>query len=223
MSMKPTTDHTVNIHWDYSSWVETNNSSTVWKDYDLSKDWREDGPFDISEVDLEHDEVNRLDLGALIVTPEPEFTLKLVAAPHSSQEVGLVVDHRQSSLQVSVCAAPSSGEYCTTMRDEIISNSQDAHRIELGKGPFGTEIRRIMAVANPQGKQDFAPVRDWLIAGPRWVVNVRFLGEAAVDIGGVGAAADLIEFVRNMVVRRGGEAMMPGAVIPLAVGGTPGD
>jgi len=44
-----------------------------------SQDWREEGPFDIDEVDLEADGVPRLDLGALIVTPEDDMQIQIIA------------------------------------------------------------------------------------------------------------------------------------------------
>ena len=38
---------------------------------------REEGPFDISEVDLDDDDVARLDFGALVATPFPGMQLQL--------------------------------------------------------------------------------------------------------------------------------------------------
>lgn len=40
-----------------------------WEQLDESRDWRADGPFDISEVDLDADDVQRLDFDSLVLTP----------------------------------------------------------------------------------------------------------------------------------------------------------
>lgn len=41
-----------------------------WQAWDASFD-RDEGPFDIEEVDLDADDVTRVDLGAVVVTPFP--------------------------------------------------------------------------------------------------------------------------------------------------------
>jgi hypothetical protein len=47
------------------------------------------------------------------------------------------------------------------------------------------------------------------------VLNVRFIGDAAIDSDNKGTARALEEFVRNIIVRRGDAAMAPGAILPL--------
>lgn len=187
-----------------------------WELFDDSQDWREDGPFDIDEVELSGDEVKRIDLGAMIITPENGMTIKLVANPATQQILHLVVENGpESAVQITVLAAPADGSYCTELRGELIAQTEKATSVELVKGPFGTEIRRVITVTDDQGHQGHAPVRDWLISGPRWILNARLLGKAALDTEGTGASEDLKEFVHNIIVRRGDAAMMPGAVLPL--------
>ena len=48
-----------------------------WERLDASRDWREDGPFDISEVDLDADEVERLDFGCVVLTPFEGIQMQL--------------------------------------------------------------------------------------------------------------------------------------------------
>lgn len=197
----------------------TEEHADQWSRYDESQDWREDGPFDIAEVDLHDDEVDRIDLGALIITPDEGLSLKLVTAPDTTTAMFLVVEKDSDvAMQVSAYAAPSSPGFCSELREVFLEESPPKDT-ELAKGPFGTEIRRVMTVVDDRGRANLVPVRDWLIAGPRWVLNVRFLGQAAIDLSGMGVSAPLVEFMRNIIVRRGEEAMMPGAVLGL----TPGD
>ena len=199
--------------------IEDEEELDQWAAFDLSQDWREDGPFDISEVDLGDDEVARLDLGCMIITPEQGMSLKLIASAENQQVMHLVVENSSSSaVQVTVFAAPSDPGYCHDMREKLIEDTVNAQSIELVKGPFGTELRRIITMTDDRGRQGFAPVRDWFISGPRWILNARFMGDAALDMENTGVSAELKEFIHNIIVRRGDTAMMPGAVLPLTPG-----
>ncbi|MCL2783851.1 MAG: DUF3710 domain-containing protein [Propionibacteriaceae bacterium] len=183
-----------------------------WTRLDLSQDWRVDGPFDIDEVDLGGDEVKRLDLGVLVVTPEAGMKLTLIAEQGTKEIKHLLVSNcDDSALQLTVYAAPGVPGYCSVIREEL---AKGVKAVQTAPGPFGTELRRVLAITDPQGKQGYAPVRDWLIAGPRWVLNARLTGKAALDADSP-TGAELKEFVHNTVVRRGDTAMAPGAIIPL--------
>ena len=185
-----------------------------WVQFDLSKDWREDGPFDIDEVDLSADEVKRIDLGAMILTPEKGMTITLVVSP-DKEILHAVVNHGpKSAVHLTVFAAPSAGDFSATIREEIIAHTENAKVIEKAKGPFGTELRRVVTVTDDKGREGFTPMRDWLIEGPRWVLDARLMGQAALEEGGADAVV-LEEFVRNIIVRRGEVAMVPGSVVPL--------
>lgn len=187
-----------------------------WEVFDLSRDWREDGPFDIDEVDLEADDVTRLDLGALIVTPDRGFNIQLAADARTGAVTQLVVGNGpQSAMQVTLLAAPTDVDYRAEIRGELVGQSAGARSVELAQGPFGTEIRRVVPVTDPTGREGVLPLRDWLVAGPRWVLNARLMGAAALDQKGKSLAAGLEEFFRNIVVRRDEAAMVPGSPIAL--------
>ncbi|MCL2736682.1 MAG: DUF3710 domain-containing protein [Propionibacteriaceae bacterium] len=190
-----------------------------WDRLDRSQDWRFDGPFDITEVDLSADEVERVDVGALIITPEDGMKVTLVADPETQAVMHVVVENApQSALQLTLLAAPSTGDYCARARQQLIDQSTDATSIDMAPGPFGTELRRVLAVTNEEGHEGFAPLRDWFIGGPRWVLNARLIGQAALDSQGEGLAGEFEEFVRNIIVRRGDQAMVPGSIVPLTSG-----
>ena len=65
---------------------------------------RAEGPFDISEVDLEADadEVRRLDMGPLILTPFQDMTLQLQVNRETNQVQSLLVGDGRSALEVAV-------------------------------------------------------------------------------------------------------------------------
>jgi hypothetical protein len=53
------------------------------------------------------------------------------------------------------------------------------------------------------------------VPGPRWLLHAQLGGRAALDTAGQGSAAELEEFFRNLIVRRGDEALVPGAAVTL--------
>ncbi len=189
-----------------------------WTALDLSQDWRDDGPFDIDEVDLDEDTVARLDLGTLIVTPAEGLQLQIIADPETGQGMALVAMSATSAIQVTLFAAPSSLGFATDVRDDMIAETTQAGGTsELAEGPFGTELRRVVPATDDAGNSGMAPLRDWFAQGPRWLLNARLMGQAALDSTGAGELAVFDDFFRNLVVRRGDGAMVPGQVIGLTL------
>lgn len=187
-----------------------------WDEFDASRDWRDDGPFDIDEIDLEADEVERLDLGGLIVTPFPGCQVQLLADPESNMVMAAVLAAEGSALQITVLAEPAGDGHASILREELRAQAEAAgHGFELAQGPFGTELRRLITATDADGNEGVAALRDWFIEGPRWVVNARLMGQAAIDVDGDKAAAPFEEAVHNLIVRRGDTAMVPGEVIAL--------
>ena len=187
-----------------------------WLALDLSRDWREDGPFDISEVDLDADTVERIDLGALIVTPEPGLKVQLVVDQKTQAADTLLVAGQGFALQLNLLAAPGNPAYVAEWRQRLLDETAAAEGgVTLAEGPFGTELRRTLPVTDANGKASQLELRDWLIAGPRWLLHIRLLGQAATDTAARGPAAQLEEFCRNLIVRRDEVARVPGSPVPL--------
>ena len=203
---------------DFDDDEEVDEEADEWIAFDESQDWREDGPFDIDEVDLEADDVPRLDLGALIVTPEEGMQIQIIADAESGNGLALVLSLDGAAMQVEVKAAPLSGGFAAEVRDDIIEETLSVGgSAERRRGPYGTELRRVVPVESPGGEGSFAPLRDWLVEGPRWLLVARMMGEAAVDVEGDGASQPFDEAFRNFIVRRGDEPMAPGQTVPLKV------
>lgn len=196
----------------------SDDSQDEWVAYDESADWREDGPFDISEVELDDDEVPRLDLGSLIVTPEEGMQVQIIADAESGKGLALILTLDGSALQIEVKATPHSGGFAAEIRGDIMEETLAAGgRTELAKGPYGTELRRVVRVEGSDGEDAFAPMRDWLVEGPRWLLIARLMGEAAIDIEGEGASRVFDEAFRNLIVRRGDDPMAPGQTVHIQV------
>jgi hypothetical protein len=175
-------------------------------------DLRANGPWDESEVDLA-DGVQRLDLGALRVTPTAGVDVQVQVDEASGAVSQLSFARPDGMVQVQPYAAPRSGGLWADVRGQIKSSiNQSGGLVEEAEGPFGPELRAQVTASDGTG--GLQPARFTGIEGPRWFLRAVFLGAAARE----GAAATALEdMVRSLVVVRGNEAMPVGAPIPLAL------
>ncbi len=190
--------------------------AALW-DADFDRDW---GPFDIDEVELEADadEVKRLDLGTLVLTPFEGMTLQLQVNKETNKVQSLLVGDGQSALEVGVFAGPAKSSMVDEIRSEIIRvTQQQKGRIELVQGPFGAEVRRALPVTDPNGNPAMHVSRTWLVGGPGWVLRGVLLGKATFEPTNKEAQLALEEFFSNLVVRRGTEPAAPGSLLPMTV------
>ncbi|MFT4226063.1 DUF3710 domain-containing protein [Micropruina sp.] len=181
-------------------------------------DWRADGPFDHDEVDLSADEVQRLDLGALILTPWEGMGLQLQVNENTQQVVAALAFWEQSGLELALLAAPTSGGLADELLEDLTEEAQQAGgSATTVVGPFGPELRRVLPAEGPDGEQLFQVSRTWFAEGPRWMLRGTLLGEAGLTEDDEGASAPFVEFFRNVVVRRGDGPMVPGEVIAMTM------
>ncbi len=189
-----------------------------WEALDASRDWRENGPFDISEVDLDADDVKRLDFGTLIFTPFPEMGMQLQVDQQTNAVQAVLVNHDQSAIEVSLFAAPAQSDLTRQVRDEMVrSTEQTGGEATLAEGPFGTEIRRVLPLQDSDGKRAFHISRTWFVQGPRWLLRGVLMGQAGMIEGVEGPAEVLYEFFANIVVRRDDVPHVPGHVIEMEI------
>lgn len=182
------------------------------------QDWREDGPFDVDEVDLDADEVDRLDFGALVMTPFDGMQLQLQVDEQTQQVQAALVMHGNSALEVAVFGAPSSSPMAGDIRREMVEvTQQQGGDVQLAEGPFGTEIRRVIPLQNEEGETMYHVSRTWFAQGPRWLLRGVLMGEAGMNEGVDGPTEVLLEFFRNIVVRRDDQPRVPGDLIPMEI------
>lgn len=190
-----------------------------WQRLDESKDWRDDGPFDASEVDLSGDAaagIERVDLGSLIVTPEEEVAVQLQLQQETGKVQAIVAMHANSGLEVALFAAPAKTSMLPEVRAGLIEASAEVGgSVDLAEGPFGTEIRRLLPLQGPDGQTFLHPSRIWLVQGPRWLLRGVLMGEAGMQEALEGSAGVLVEFFRNIVVSRDTTARVPGDLVLL--------
>jgi hypothetical protein len=200
-------------------------------------DWRGSGPYDISEVESfeSTEESPKVDLGSLILTPAPGSELRLQVAEETGEIVSamLVIEtiveppasaHQKtqaysSALELGAYAAPRSGGLWAELRDEISRSATEAGgTASLGEGPFGVELRRLIPVTTPDGEEGYQPSRMWVAEGPRWLLRGIVYGQAAIeDDADSPVVADVLAAFRQVIVRRGDEAMAPGDLLPLSM------
>ncbi|MEU0570212.1 DUF3710 domain-containing protein [Nonomuraea sp. NPDC005983] len=160
---------------------------------------RESGPWDADEP---HPGTDRIDLGGLRVPNHPDFDIRLASV--GDQHVGVVVLHEESTLQVQALAAPKTMGLWDEVKTKIASQAKTLQEVE---GPFGAEL-----TGEVTNQGETRPVRYLGIDGPRWFLLAVVSGKAAVDEQ---AAAELLTFVRDVVVVRGDEPMAREEPIPL--------
>lgn len=190
--------------------------AALW-DAAFDRDW---GPFDIDEVDLEADadEVQRLDLGTLILTPFEGMTLQLQVNKDTNKVQSLLVGDGKSALEIGVFAGPAKSSMVDEIRSEIVRvTQQQKGRIELVEGPFGAEIRRALPVTDQNGNPAMHVSRTWLVGGPGWVLRGVMLGKATFEPTNEEAQVALEEFFSNLVVRRGTDPAAPGSLLHMTV------
>jgi len=210
-------------------------------------DWRSDGPYDITEVDSieSTEESPKIDLGSLILTAVPGSELRLQVAEETGEIVSamLVIETQvnegldklspveppatanqklqiySSALELGAYAAPRSGGLWAELRDDISRSATDAGgTASLGEGPFGVELRRLIPVTTPDGEEGYQPSRMWVAEGPRWLLRGIVYGQAAIeeDVDSP-VVADVLSAFRQVIVRRGDEAMAPGDLLALTM------
>jgi hypothetical protein len=187
-----------------------------------SQDWRSEGPWDVSEVELDEDEDPaphpRIDLGSMILTGFPGAELRLQMSEESQQIVSAMLINDDSAIELGAYAAPRSGGLWSELRDEMIENATEAGgSAALVEGPFGVELRRLLPVSTPEGEQGYQPSRMWVVEGPRWLLRGIVYGQAALEDGLESPVAEMLEAFRSVIVRRGDEAMAPGDLLPLVL------
>ncbi|MCW2828866.1 MAG: hypothetical protein JWQ67_2482 [Marmoricola sp.] len=169
------------------------------------------GPFDASEVDL--DEREGVDLGSLVVTPVGPVELQLQVDEQSGEVIAVVLVGEHGALELRAFAASRGGSAWDELRPRI-----SAEMARLGgtsdekQGTFGTELLCMVPVQTPEGQPATQASRIVAHEGSAWLLRATMMGPAAVDEA---LAGPWEETIRQVVVRRGREAMPPGTPLPL--------
>jgi hypothetical protein len=172
---------------------------------------RSAGPWDVSEID--DPAAGRVSLGALWIPGRPGLEVRVEADQNTGAVIAVVLVLGSSAVQVQPFAAPRSEGIWADVRTEIGAGiTRDGGTVDEVDGPFGPELRTNVPTKRPDGGAASQRARFIGVDGPRWFLRGVLTGDAAVDDG---AAAELLDVFRDVVVVRGGEAMAPREPIPL--------
>jgi hypothetical protein len=170
------------------------------------------GPFDAAEVD---DEVERIDLGALRITPVDGMQLRLELDQEQQSVVSAHAVIGDSGVQLQAFAAPRTlgvwPDIRTEIADSITAQGGTANVVD---GPLGRELAATIPMPGPDGRTQRNAVRFLGVDGPRWFLRAVISGPAATDAH---KAAPLLDIVRSTVVVRDDEARPPREALPLRV------
>lgn len=162
------------------------------------------GPWDSSYAP---DDVQRLDLGSLLIPAVDGVEVRVQANPEGVVEQIVLVDG-ESALQLGVFAAPRTEGIWDEVREEIAqAMKSDGVSPREVDGVYGTELAA--RVNTPEGPAD---VRFVGVDGPRWMVRALFQGAAAADPSREGRLGEVLS---GLVVVRDAEARPVREALPL--------
>ena len=174
---------------------------------------RSAGPWDESEAP--EDDLARLDLGPLRIPALEGMELRLDVDQEAGQVVSVTVVAGQSSMQLTVFAAPRVEGIWDDVRREIAGSiSSSGGTVDALSGTLGEELNATVPQDPSKRGSALVPVRFVGVDGPRWFLRGLLTGPAARDAG----VAESLEVVfRGVVVVRGTDPMAPGDVLVLQV------
>ena len=172
-------------------------------------DWT--GPYD-ADV-LPENDPERVDLGSLLISPEPGRELRLQVDEASGAVQSVLLAGADGALELRAFAAPRDGDLWSEARPQIASEVAGRGGTATEReGRWGPELVCKVQVRTPDGKTGTQDSRIIGINGPRWLLRATLLGKPATDLEGSGDWEDLLS---RVAVRRGAQAMPVGE--PLAV------
>lgn len=172
------------------------------------------GPFDIDDLP-DHDEVQRVDLGSMLVAPADGLELRLQVDEDEEQVQAVVLAGPDGALELRAFAAPRNGDLWSEIRPRLAADyAQRGGTATEREGRFGTELVCQLTVRTPDGRTGTQASRVIGVNGSRWMLRATLLGKPAQDPASAGAWEDAIE---QIVVRRGAQAMPVGAALPLTM------
>jgi hypothetical protein len=172
------------------------------------------GPYDVDDLPA-GDDVERLDLGSLLLEPIPDLELRLQVDENSEEVQAVMLAGTDGAIELRAFAAPRGGDLWSDVRPKIAADyAQRGGTATEREGRFGTELLCQLTVKTPDGRTGTQPSRVIGVNGERWMLRATLLGRPASEID---AAAPWEDAIERVVVRRGVQAMPVGAELPLTL------
>jgi hypothetical protein len=175
---------------------------------------RDGGPWDVDELP-DDDAIERLDLGSLLIEPEPARELRLQVDESTGEVQAVMVAGPDGAVELRAFAAPRNGDLWSTIRPQIAAEmAQRGGTASERSGRFGPELVCELPVQLEDGTSAVQPSRIIGINGPRWMLRATLLGRPAMETEGAEAWEQTIT---KVVVRRGEGAMPVGDPLPVVL------
>ena len=173
------------------------------------------GPWDLSELPEDQEEVPRIDLGSLQVPAVDGMQLRLEQAPDGTV-TAVVLALGGSALELRAFAAPRTAGIWDELRGDIANElAGNGARYEESHGEYGTELVAHLPMRGPDGTMATGTIRFLGIDGPRWFLRGVISGAAV--LGDDKAAASVEEVFRTVVVDRGDDPRPPRELLPMTL------
>jgi hypothetical protein len=172
------------------------------------------GPFDASEIE-DLDERECIDLGSVLITPAGPMEMRLQVDEDSGEVIAAVLVDEQGALELRAFAAARGGSSWDELRPRISAETaRMGGTATENQGTFGTELVCVVPMQTPDGQAGTQVSRISGHEGPNWLLRATLMGQPAEEQDTAGPWEDTI---RSVVVRRGREAMPPGAPLKLTL------
>ena len=172
------------------------------------------GPFDAKDVE-DLDEREGIDLGSLVITPAGPMEMRLQVDEDSGEVIAAVLVDEQGALELRAFAAARGGGSWAELRPRISAETARMGGTATEQdGLFGTELVCEVPMQLPDGQPGTQVSRISGHEGPNWLLRATLMGQPAAEPESAGPWE---ETIRSVVVRRGREAMAPGAPLRLTL------
>jgi hypothetical protein len=174
----------------------------------------ETGPYDASDIE-DLDAREGIDLGSLMITPAGPMEMRLQVDEESGDVIAAVLVDDDGALELRAFAASRGGGSWAELRPRISAETARMGGTATEEtGTFGTELVCVVPMQTPEGQPATQITRISGHEGPNWLLRATLMGKPAAEPE-PGSAWE--ETIRSVVVRRGREAMAPGAPLQLTL------
>jgi hypothetical protein len=172
------------------------------------------GPFDAAEVE-DLDQREGIDLGSLVITPAGPMEMRLQVDETSGEVMAAVLVTEEGALELRAFAAARGDSAWDELRPQISAETARMGGTATEEdGTFGTELVCRVPMQLPDGQPSTQVSRISGHEGPNWLLRATLMGQPAAEPESAGPWE---ETIRSVVVRRGREAMVPGAPLRLTL------
>jgi hypothetical protein len=173
------------------------------------------GPWDRSETDTDTTDPSYIDLGGIIVKGAPDLELRLQVDEQAQEVSSVLLAGPQAGVELRAFAAPRHDGIWDEVRHDIAAEAaKRGGTATETDGEFGVELKLVVPIQTPDGRQATQTSRIVGVDGPRWLLRGTFLGKSATDPDPDGVVESAF---RDVIVVRGDTAMAPRDLIPMRV------